>query len=199
MSHPPTALPESRQTLRPPQRSAASLYPERSSGFTLMELLVTISIIALLAAILLPTINTVIARSEKAEARAEVHAIATSIQAYYNEYSKLPISSGHGGSDVNLQGNSSKATLKALMGYDVDMNPREIPFLKSQTEVVTGNEGEFLDPWDNQYGIVIDASYDGKVTMNGNDVNDICVVYSWGPDASNNSGGGDDITSIQRD
>lgn len=187
-----------------PQRAASGpLHPERlRSGFTLMELLVTVSIIAILAAILLPTINSAIERSEVAEAEAEVQSIATAVQAYYNEYSKLPMPSewAHGQSPDQFTGNNEnpdvngygKEIVYALLGYDDGdvENSRGIVFLKS-----SGNstDGTFKDPWDNQYAIKLDTDYDGKVEyFSGNPMAINAVVVSYGPDGEQGDPSSDD-------
>jgi prepilin-type N-terminal cleavage/methylation domain-containing protein len=62
-------------------------------GFTLVELLVVISIIAILAAMLLPVIGRVKVKAQVKKAQIETASIANAIHTYEADYSKFPVSS----------------------------------------------------------------------------------------------------------
>jgi prepilin-type N-terminal cleavage/methylation domain-containing protein len=62
------------------------------SGFTLVELLTVIAIIAILAAMLLPVLQQAKLAAYKTQAKVQVNDIATAIQAYDSAYGRFPVS-----------------------------------------------------------------------------------------------------------
>jgi len=80
----------------------------KSSSFTLVELLVVISIIGLLAGLGLPAINGAIKAGKKAEVAAMAESIKTAVNAFYAEYSQYP---------TNASGQTYTKTSLEFLGF----------------------------------------------------------------------------------
>jgi prepilin-type N-terminal cleavage/methylation domain-containing protein len=64
------------------------------AAFTLLELLVVISIIAILMGLLIPVISTIMDRARRADAKTTSQSIVTAVKAYYIDYGKYPPTDG---------------------------------------------------------------------------------------------------------
>jgi prepilin-type N-terminal cleavage/methylation domain-containing protein len=156
--------------------SQNSLFRFRLAGFTLVELLVVITIIALLAGLLLPVIIGAIGKAEKAKAQGEVNAIATAIEQYQIEYSKFPNQTGTSSGDHQYGASEYINLIAALRGSNFMWggssyaNTRGHVFLSvDEKSIVASNAsgtaavGMLSDPWGNRYEIIADWNFDNRI------------------------------------
>jgi len=103
----------------------------KSNSFTLVELLVVISIIGLLAGLGLPAINGAIQAGKKAEVSAMAESIKTAVNAYYAEYSSYP---------SNTAGKTDKTFLDLISTTNTNGgNYRGIAFLEVPPKFTNAN------------------------------------------------------------
>lgn len=99
----------------------------RSSGFTLLELLVVVAIIGLLAALVGPRLFGNVSKSEVTAAKAQIESFARAIESYRLDTGKFP--------DAALG-------LQALVTQPADLPRWNGPYLQKEVP---------LDPWGNPY------------------------------------------------
>ena len=160
----------------------------RAGGFTLVELLTVIAIIAILMGLLFPAIGSVKDQARKAEARTACLGIVTAVKAYNTEYGKYPnplagvlpttpvdIIVGDVTTGLASVGNENLFnTLRAkATGTNTAnaLNPRKIVFFEGKDAAVPtapksgfGPTGAYFDPWGSQYCVVLDANYDNQLS-----------------------------------
>lgn len=179
----------------------------RKNGFTLVELLVVISIIAVLAAVGFAAGNMAIQRARKLTALAAATSIESAVNNFYSEYGSLPDSAN---TDQTLDTSKDVDFLNVLLGYEqangTVLNTKGIRFL-SVREAKSKKGGLVLsgggtptatglyDPWGGGYKVMLDGDYNeviepqpkgggAKVTLNGKRV----AVWSDGADGVDDAG-----------
>lgn len=184
-----------------------------SRGFTLVELLVVISIIVVLAALSFGAAQVAIKKANTLKTRTSATNIASAVDSYYQEYSKLPVIGGET-DEIRTEGEAGIEFLTVLLGKEDDtgemQNPRKLPFLtvetgknKNKGGLVYSNGGAggqiegLYDAWGQPFYIKMDTEYEDEILdpiTQGNVVrNKKVIVYSFGPDKR--AGGGDDVKS----
>lgn len=93
-----------------------------------MELLVVISIIAILTSIAMSSYKGVVVRARNLDALTTARGLTTAIQNYYGDYGRLPVRAGSPEEPVELSAGSP--LLKILLGDDEQrLNPKRTPYL----------------------------------------------------------------------
>jgi prepilin-type N-terminal cleavage/methylation domain-containing protein len=182
-------------------------------GFTLIELIVVILIIATLAALLVPAAQRTVDRAKSAQAKNDVTQIVTAVNAYYTEYGKYPIAT-----DNSQIANTADLfyTLRAVAsGANTAnaTNARKIVFISppdaksltkptsgiAQQDVTVGTTvtipaGTFVDPWGTTYKVTINGAYDNQIPnpyssgAGATQLQQGVIVWSLGKDKQGGSG-----------
>ena len=150
------------------------------AGFTLVELLVVVTIIGLLVGLVSVAVPKAIESGMKAKAKGELTAIVAAVKAYKQEYGRWPatesMSTDAAGEFGAWYGPSKWATgtglsrgkdlMRILSGQNIGsglgsawpgpMNPKLVRFLEGAMQ-----DGTFLDPWGTQYCVKMDVNESG--------------------------------------
>lgn len=147
-----------------------------SGGFSLVELLVVVSIIGLLVGLAATAIPKALDAGDKAKAKGDMMAIVTAVKAYKQEYGAWPaiepidtdnaseFTAWYGPSKHSRQGAvRGPQLMRILSGENITggqwprpMNPKQIRFLEGAK-----TDGTFLDPWGTQYCVKMDVNDSG--------------------------------------
>lgn len=184
-------------------------------AFTLIEMLVVIAIIAILAGLLFPAISKGLLTAKRNKAGVEAKNIAAAIEMFFKDYGYFPVPAGDQGLSTGTPGDLdtypeqdskyftetySKNIIRVLMGESTLINPKGTRYLDSNSPV---QDGEYLDPWGNQYLIKLDLDYDGKIEFfsQPDQYTRRAIVVSLGADGllnggSNNKNFKDNVASV---
>lgn len=150
------------------------------NGFTLVELLIVVTIIGVLIGISIPTLSGVLQQAKKVEARSFMSGMQQAVASYRTEYGDWPpFMRATGDTDTKLENSGDWTNFYGTMTAKADFsgldtqNRRRIRFLDVPVKylrqagdltTVPSNPLSatiFVDPWDKFYWMWVDANYDG--------------------------------------
>lgn len=180
----------------------------RTNGFTLVELLVVITIIAVLAGAATPMAMSAIQKAKRTRALNTCVSIASAVNAYYTEYGAMP--KDNMTTDTRVDTKTDIDFLNVLLGTETGNTPLNTRALKLlNVEQGNGNKDGLIytsgsagtitglyDPWGGRYFVMLDGDYDEKIevqpaaavrptTLHGRRV----AVWTNGADAVSGTGG----------
>lgn len=133
----------------------------------MLELLIVITIIAVLAGLTIPVAGILLEKAKQNKARSMAHTIVIAIENYAAEYNRLP-NPNNLTADATLESTEADGLLKILMGEDTTKNPRGGRYLtpalaKNNLDGLT-MAGDIVDPWGQVYHITLDFDGDHKIS-----------------------------------
>jgi prepilin-type N-terminal cleavage/methylation domain-containing protein len=170
-------------------------------AFSLIELLIVITIIAMLAGLVVSGANSAIRRARDLSCATAARGVNQGIRDYEVDYNRLPITGNVGEQVIELTSGSS--LLAVLLGSNEGkLNPQRIRYIepqqgKSGAGGLVGDEGGYalMDPWGMPFQVVIDADGDGRIANPDQQNSDSktaadapatlltkAIVYSFGAD-----------------
>ena len=176
------------------KRFSPAGYPfsRRLAAFTLLELLVVISIIAVLAGILLPVTSSVMDNARKTSAKSTETQIITSIKNYQTDYGVYPslpsVPAANPSTDMTVGGGTTNSELfnllRAIDTAGTSANTRRIVYFEGKDVKtpskskdgfvpsgvtakgnlnVTLTTGDLVDAWGNRFFVRYDSGYSDQV------------------------------------
>jgi len=134
-------------------------------GFTLIEILTVIAIIAILAAILVPVAGKAKETAMKRRAATEMQGIKVATMQFYNDHRYMP---WPGDPKVGADMWTSAANQEAVMLLLTGDNAMQKVYLQIPEKSRPEDKSMiFNDPWGNAYRVGMDRNMDGAVLVSG--------------------------------
>lgn len=139
---------------------------KRKQGFTLIEMLMVITIMFVLIALLVPAVKVAIKTARKVEAKANLMSVEVAWRSYFDDYSIWP--DFNGGMGISVSENTvgvvmDKDIVSLLTGDDKRCNPKARSYIERPTRV--DKDGNMVDIWDRKMMFMLDMNYDNTTVI----------------------------------
>jgi prepilin-type N-terminal cleavage/methylation domain-containing protein len=166
-----------------------------SRSFTLVEILVVVSIIGLLAGLSIPAVGGALSAAKRAKVTTMANQIRIAITQFYTEYGFYPTNK-----DFNSQGIGTTTPEFSLIltgdtnnAIALEQNPRRLAFLEVPSDFMSNTVtargiltpvGYLKGSVRSNFSVSVDNNYDGEVRVinNGSPTNYKASVHVWFPD-----------------
>ena len=146
--------------------------PEGTPSFTLVEILVVVSIIGLLAGISIPAVGGAMHAARKAKVSAMAYQIRTALIQFNTEYGYFPTNGMNQGMGTTAQ---TLALILSGSPSSTNDNPRQIVFLEVPTDFTVGGNisnrgivtplGFYANKGQSNLSVAVDHDYNGEVRV----------------------------------
>lgn len=142
---------------------------KQAAGFSLIELLVVVAIIAVLAGLILQTAGFVQNKAARSRAEAEVAALSAALESYKADYGDYPLSSTAG------YANSATLLFNALTLSSTNLNPLGKVYFDAPASILLNSKAplsptnQLIDPFGQPYNY----TYPGNANRSGTNFFDL--------------------------
>ena len=157
-------------------------------GFTLVEMLVVITILGILMAMMVPAAGMILKRAKVAQAKSDAGVVASVMLKYFAEYNRVPSLYTQGGSPHLTDKVWVDAMSPTPGGTPNKDNLKRVMFFEGGAGAL-GDEkskfpGAYIDPWGNLYEYQMDDDRDGNIDHpnGGATIRARAIAWSGGPD-----------------
>ena len=177
--------------------------PGRYSGFSLIELLVVIGVIAVLIGLLIPALSLAKRRAKVIEAKKDVNQLEAALNEYHSTYRRWPLLGAATTPDGPIKVAGDMAELLISGAYDDVDNTKRLTFMsfkrfnESDSPITPWGNEDFEDAAEDDehfYWVMIDTDYDNKILgcdctpsiliPLSNDVHRSVIAWTVNPDAT---------------
>ena len=160
-------------------------------GFTLVEMLVVITILGILMAMMVPAAGMILKRAKVAQAKSDAGVVASVMLKYFAEYNRVPgfyVDETKAGNPHLTDKNWVEVMSPTPGGIPNKDNVKRVIFFEggggSLGDEKSEFPGAFIDSWGKLYEYQVDEDRDGNIDHpnGGNAIRARSIAWSGGPD-----------------